>query len=175
MSGESTVKNKSFRSTKSVRGWSGKGQDDGKKKSSGDIEDLGNHVYLCGRQDHGEMFLKTTDAIAEYVGKMYSREMRWLVKYRKETEFSEPERPDGTRPSIGELEKYRAELKRYYDRSDSYGKEKAKVFVVIKGQCTRKMKNKVENLEEFKQWEQDDDVVKLLDGLQSLLFASDGL
>ena len=46
-----------------------------KKSLRGDIEELGGNVYTYGRRDQGDYYIKTTEAIAEYVGREYSKEM----------------------------------------------------------------------------------------------------
>jgi hypothetical protein len=43
---------------------------------------LGNNVYQNGTQDQGYRFTRTTEAIANYVGREYSKEIRLLVKNR---------------------------------------------------------------------------------------------
>jgi hypothetical protein len=51
----------------------------------GNIVELDNNVYKYGTPDQGDRFTKTTEAIADYVGKEYTKEMRLLVKNQKET------------------------------------------------------------------------------------------
>ena len=55
---------------------------------------------------------------------------------------------------------------------DQYCKYKAKVFVIIKGQCSLTMKNKVKSMKGYKDWEKDDNVVKLLNALKDLSFST---
>ena len=56
----------------------------------GNIAELGNNVYQYGTRDQGDRFSRTTEAIADYVGREYSKEMRLLVKNQKENEPDEP-------------------------------------------------------------------------------------
>jgi hypothetical protein len=44
------------------------------------------------------------------------------------------------------MKKYETELKQYYFKKERYEEHKAKIFVIVKGQCTLSMKNKVESL-----------------------------
>jgi hypothetical protein len=60
-------------------------------------------------------------------------------------------------------------LKRYYFKKERYEEHKAKIFVIVKGQCTLNMKNKVESLHGYDSIEADD-VIKLLNGLKELTF-----
>jgi hypothetical protein len=42
----------------------------------GNFAELGNNVYQYGTRDQGDRFTRTTEAIADYVGREYSKEMR---------------------------------------------------------------------------------------------------
>jgi hypothetical protein len=65
------------------------------------------------------------------------------------------------------MKKYKTELKQYYFKKERYEEHKAKIFVIVKGQCTLNMKNKqVESLKGYDLIEASDDVNKLLDGLK---------
>jgi hypothetical protein len=46
-----------------------------KSSLQGNIAELGNNVCQYGTRDQGEMFTRTTEVIADYVGREYSREM----------------------------------------------------------------------------------------------------
>jgi hypothetical protein len=89
-----------------------------------------------------------TEAIADYVGREYSKEMRLLLKNQKESEPKEPVMPDKEEvKSPLAMKKYETELKQYYFKKKRYEEHKAKIFVIVKGQCTLNMKNKVESLQ----------------------------
>jgi hypothetical protein len=66
----------------------------------GNIAELGNNVYQYGTRDQGDRFTRTTEAIADYVGKEYCKEMRLLVKNQKENEPKEPVMPDKKEEAI---------------------------------------------------------------------------
>jgi hypothetical protein len=61
-------------------------------------------------------------------------------------------------------------LKQYYFKKERYEEHKAKIFVIVKGQCTLNMKNKVESLQGYYSIEANDDVIELLNGLKELTF-----
>jgi hypothetical protein len=61
-------------------------------------------------------------------------------------------------------------LKQYYFKKERYEEHKAKIFVIVRGQCTLNMKNKVESLKGYDSIEANDDVIKLLNGLTELTF-----
>jgi hypothetical protein len=99
--------------------------------------------------------------------------MRLLVKNQKENAPKEPVMPDkeeAKSPFV--LKKYETELKQYYFKKEGYDEEhKAKIFVIVKGQCTlNTMKNKVESLKDYDLIEASGDVIKLLNGLKELTF-----
>jgi hypothetical protein len=68
------------------------------------------------------------------------------------------------------LKKYKKDLKQYYFKKERYEEQKAKIFVIVKGQCTLNMKNKVMRLMGYDSIEASDDVIKLLNGLEELTF-----
>lgn len=143
-----------------------------KKEVRGDVAELRNNVYMYGTSNQGDRYIKTTEAIAEYVGKEYNKAMRLLVKNLKESVPTEPTEPKEKTVSDVKMKKYEKELSRYYEKLDEYVEYKAKVFVIIKGQCTLTMKNKVESIKDYEKIEEKDDVIRLLQGLKELAFES---
>ena len=67
-----------------------------KKPLIGDIAELGNHVYTMGTKHQADWYPRITDAIGQYVGKQYSKEMAQLVLHNKETGFTRPAHPSAT-------------------------------------------------------------------------------
>jgi hypothetical protein len=59
----------------------------------GKEEKLGELVYKFNTKDQADMYLRTTEAIANFVGVEYSRDMRMLVKHGIEKTFTEPRIP----------------------------------------------------------------------------------
>jgi hypothetical protein len=68
------------------------------------------------------------------------------------------------------MKKYKTELKQCYFKKERYEEHKAKIFVIVKGQCTLNIKNKVESLKGYDSVEANDVVIKLLNGLKELTF-----
>jgi hypothetical protein len=101
----------------------------------GNIAELGNNVYQYGTRDQGDRFTRTTEAIADYVRREYSKEMRLLVKNQKENEPKEPVMPDKKEEADSPfvMKKYETELKQYYFKKERYQEHKAKIFVIVKG------------------------------------------
>ena len=145
------------------------------KQVLGNIEKLGDSVYKVHTKDQGESYIRTTEELADYVGVELGRDMRMLVKKGIEKTFTEPEVPQGTKPSVGALEKYKTELSIYHREKREYKEQKAKVFVHILGQCTQAVKSKLADDSGFDELEQKDDVVGLLAKLKEMAFQSTGV
>jgi mannose-6-phosphate isomerase class I len=96
------------------------------------------------------------------------KEMRLLVKNQKENEPKErvmPDKEEANLPFV--MKKYETELKQYYFKiKERYEEHKAKIFVIVKGQCYLNMKKKVESLKGYDSIEANDDVIKLLNSLK---------
>jgi hypothetical protein len=110
-------------STRNNEGYNGsykrgayRGNRNDKNSFQGNIAKLGNNVYQYGTWDQGDRFTRTTEAIADYVGREYSKEMRLLVKNQKENEpkdYIVPDKEEATSPFV--MKKYEIdELKQYY-------------------------------------------------------------
>jgi hypothetical protein len=59
----------------------------------GKEEKLGELVYKFNTKDQAVMYLRTTEAIADFMGVEYGRDMRMLVKHGTEKTFTEPRIP----------------------------------------------------------------------------------
>jgi hypothetical protein len=108
-----------------------------------------------------EKYLRTTRAIAEYVGTAYGKEMWTLIDKKEEAKFVEPDPPDDL-DDRAEMKKFEMKLKRVLDKQDKYLENKAKVFQIIMGQCVQTMKGMVERADGFGDLEEKDDVIGLL-------------
>jgi hypothetical protein len=63
-----------------------RGNRNDKNSMQENIAELGTNVYQCGTWDQGDRFTRMTEAMANYVAREYSKEMRLLVKNQKENE-----------------------------------------------------------------------------------------
>ena len=73
----------------------------------GKEEKLGELVYKFNTKDQADMYLRTTEAIADFVGVEYGRYMRMLVKHSTEKTFTEPMIPRNDDTTPGLMEKYK--------------------------------------------------------------------
>jgi len=140
----------------------------------GKLEELGDLIFKYNTKDQADMYLRTTEAIADYVGVEYGREMRMLVKRGVETTFTEPDPPENPRVNV-EMEMFKAELAVYHRERSKYKENKAKVFVVVLGQCSQVVKSNLESDDDFADLEQNDDVVGLMAKLKEMAFSTAGI
>ena len=141
-----------------------------KNRQRGDLFELGSNVYTYGTKNQALKYIKTTKYIAEYVGREYGRAMQMLVKDLKESRPEKPNEPRAREPTTYQVKDYEKQLNPYYDKTDKYDENKAKVIIIIKGQCSLAMKNKVESMSGYAKIEEDYDVIKLLMNLKELAF-----
>jgi hypothetical protein len=88
--------------------------------------------------------------------------MRLLLKNQRENILKEePGIPDkGEAKLLFVMKKYKAELKQYYFKKERYEEHKANIFVIVKGQCTLNVKNKMESLNGYDLIEASEDIIK---------------
>lgn len=137
----------------------------------GNIEELGTNVCSYGNRNQAECCVKITEAVVDCVGRECSKEMRTLVKDVEKSTPQGPKQPAAlTTGKVNpfEMEKCKKKLSRCCEKLDKCNDHKTKVFVVLKGQCTLTMKNKVESSKEHKTMESNDDVVALLKTIEEL-------
>lgn len=142
----------------------------------GNIEEMGDLIFKFNTKDQAEMFLRTQERLADYVGVEVSPEMRALVKNGTEKTFTEPRIPrvGDQEASQGQLEKYKLELKQFQEDKRKYDTYKGKTFIMILGQCSETLSNRLKNDTDFSTLESNFDVKGLMDKLRSLAFSKSG-
>ena len=141
-----------------------------KSKFEGQPE-LQGKTFVLGDMFQADKFLKAKQAVCDYVGTNYSKEIWKLVHEGKEANFPEPTEPAPT-ATTAQMEKYKIQLRMQMDKEEQYQQDKAKVFRVIMGQCAPSMKNKVEELTDYKSLQDNDDVAGLLLKIQGLAYST---
>jgi hypothetical protein len=86
----------------------------------GNEEKLGELVYKFNAKDQADMYLRTTEAIANFVGVEYGRDMRMLVKHGTEKTFTEPRIPRSEDTTPGLMEKYKTELRIFHRKEKEF-------------------------------------------------------
>ena len=141
------------------------------KEKSG-ISELKGKLYSMadGKGSQADKYMQTTKAIAEYVGRIFGREMKVLVSNGAETVFEEPEYPK--EQDKGKEAIWSKKYDQYLKNVESYKKQKAKVFTIVLGRCEKPMKNRIEGDERFETAELNSDVVALLRMIKDVAFDS---
>jgi hypothetical protein len=73
-------------------------------------EKSGELVYKFNTKDQADMYLGTTEVIANFAGVEYGRDTRMLVKRGTEKTFTKPRIPRSEDATPGLMEKYKTEL-----------------------------------------------------------------
>jgi hypothetical protein len=128
-------------------------------------------IYVYGVTNQAVKYLKTTEAIAEYVGTKFTKELWTLVHKKEEATFDEPDPPDNP-DDKADMERYKMLLKmKFYDER-RYKQDKSKVFRIIMGQCSTAMKHKVQNFTGYKDLKKTDNVIGLLNKLKEFAYTT---
>lgn len=135
------------------------------------LDELNKSQYTYGVAGQASRYTKTTKIIGEYVRIAYGKSMWLLVHSAEESKWTEPDEPDDS-ASRAAFEKYRMKLSENSSEEKRYCRHKAQVFGIIMGRCHPTMKSKVEELPDFGQMEQTDDVISLLLKLKGLAFGN---
>jgi hypothetical protein len=99
----------------------------------GKEEKLWELVYKFNTKDQANRYIHTTEAIADFVGVEYGRDMRMLVKHGKEKTFTKPRIPRSENATSGLMEKYKTVLGIFHQEKKEFHENKAKVFIIILG------------------------------------------
>ena len=132
----------------------------------GKKDDLDNLMYVFNRKNQGEMYLKTTAAIAEKVGQDYSKDMKMLVKYGQVPDVTDPTAPQGNLSNV-EMKRWEAKLESHEARVQKIGKHKSMVSGLIYLKCSEVIQKNLERDKEYARMELEDDVVGLLKKLKA--------
>jgi hypothetical protein len=144
----------------------GKHKEGGKQK--GAVKELGSNVYVSDVGGATDKFVKTTEAIADYVGRELGKPMFDLVNGIDKPPV-EPELRISTKKDGPETWKWDRDYSHYLHQRELYNLNKGKVFVIILGQCTRALKNKLKSLgTNYVQLQSNDDVLGLLNRWKKL-------
>ena len=127
------------------------------KKNLGGLDAIAKYAINGGKAGSYE---RITQEIAEYVGRTYGYQMRVLVSQLVETPIDPPELAE--KPTEAQKMIWGKEYDSYLKKRDKYDDHKAKVFVIILGQCEEPMKNRIEGMNGYTSADTRSDVVELL-------------
>ena len=83
------------------------------------IDELRQFQFKYGTLDQSENYEKARKGIAEYAGTKMDKDMWRLAWHKEEREFEEPTDP-GEKPTPGQMEKYKMELKIDLEEKKNY-------------------------------------------------------
>ena len=126
-----------------------------------DVAELDSNVCVITKGQQADHHARTTEAMADCVGKECGMAVRSSVKLQKESLPNEPDEPLRT-AATAEIEKWKKQLDRHCKKVEEHEENKGKAFVVIKGQCAMAMRNKPEAQEKCQDVESDCNVMELL-------------
>ena len=119
------------------------------------------------------MYNKTIEEVADYVGKKFSKETRLVIKKKKEFAPVKPPHPTPDKDGIiDEMEKmeFKSDYDEYKKDLKQYKEMKSTVFLLLMGQCTTNLKEKIESHDDFDDMEEDYDVIKLVELIRKLSY-----
>jgi hypothetical protein len=122
-------------------------------KQNGPVKELGSNVYLSEVARATDKFVKTTEAI--------------------DKPPVEPEIPISAKKDGPEARKWDRDYSPYLHQCELYRLNKGKVFVIILGQCTLAVKNRLKSLgTDYAQLQSNNDVLGLLTAIRNIALAN---
>ena len=139
----------------------------------GECAELGDAVYTFGDEKQSEKFNKTTEKILNYIftnfdhGKYVKESLEKYEVYDME-QWRPEEIEDGT--VLGEVEKMiiQQEVRDYVLRRNKFEDNMYKAFGLILGQCTTRLKNKLEAKKDWKVIKDKGDPIQLLTAIKEI-------
>ena len=135
------------------------------------VKELGENIYVINQSGQADKYVKTTEAILNYIQKnyKYGDDIRKALKQESDFDFDtiQPtisgDKIDTTTPKGF---KYKLEMERFFKRQDQYETNKTNAHGLIYGQCTLAVKSKLQSRKDWNEIE--DDVFKLLIALREI-------
>ena len=155
-------------------------------KLVGAISELGDAVFTIGEKNSLTNFETIKRKMALHVGSEISSDMYNLIQFGKEKKIKEPAKPatkavtrsdtDTTTTTTGttvdpyEMKMYDKKIDAYIREEKEYSKDKGRCFVMILGQCSRELIDKIEGDDKaYADLLDDNDVVGLLKLMKELI------
>jgi hypothetical protein len=119
-----------------------------------------------------DKFVKTTEAIADYVGRELGKPMCDLVNGIDKPPV-EPELPTSTKKDGPEARKWDCDYSHYLHQRELYNLNKGKVFMIILGQCTLAVENRLKCLgTDYTELQLNNEVLGLLTAIRNIALAN---
>ena len=135
------------------------------------LKELGDNIYVVNQSGQTDKFIKTTEAVLNYIQKTYKHgeDIKKALKQESDYDFSliEPQivgnKIDTTTP---EGFKYKLKMEQFFKRQDQYDTNKSNAHGLIYGQCTQAVKSKLQARSDWKDVQEDP--FKLLNALREI-------
>ena len=109
-------------------------------KKTGDIEELGNHVFDCV-SGASEIHERTSRKLADYIGREYGGDMRYVIENHKKKTIPKPEQVDS--PTEADELIFKAKCSNYVKRELKMDENSEQVRSMAWGQCAPLTKEKL--------------------------------
>lgn len=143
----------------------------GAKKFEGEVEGMKGNIFDCGEGKHAELFVRTQEYLAAYVGESMKNggDMRSLVLNLAEPTFQPPVAPADSSDVVTNkvFEKLSEE---YAKRQIQLIHNNGQLYSIVWRQCTDALKGRLMRSPAFKQASMDNDGLNLLKLIQSINF-----
>ena len=158
------------------------------RKDVGTISELRHHMFTIGEKNSATKYITSRQAIGNYCGTTFHKDMRTLVVDGRDVEPKQPERPkpktsvatraqqaEGTPPEIDpfDMREYDRDYDQYKKKLERHDTNKGHTIVVILGQCTKKLTNKLILQPTDQNIYDSNDVVGLLNLIKKLVDTND--
>ena len=118
------------------------------------IAELGENIYVINQPGQADKFIKTTEAILNYIQKTYKHGEDLKKALKDESEFNfaniEPSAPAKIDLSTPQGFKYKLQMEGHYKREEQYRSNKSNAHALIYGQCTQGVKNQLQAHQDWK-------------------------
>ena len=120
-----------------------------------------------------DVYMATTKALAEHLGREFGKPMKQLVDLRKETIYVEPKLPEN--PTKMEEARWGKLYDQYLRKQEKYDNNKSRVFNIILLLCEKPMKSQLEMNPKFEKLEDDSDVAGLMELIKNISYEASDL
>lgn len=138
----------------------------------GKTDEIGDLMFRQNVKDQVDLFIKTRDAIADHVLRLYGNNMYREVRHYEETTLTEPKYPkakgkDAT-PSQADVDMFKLQYAEYRKDLRELQRVREQTWGIVKGQCSLEVKVALESDTEYPELEKSCDVAGLMMKLEEL-------
>ena len=135
-----------------------------------DILELKGYDYDLTDSWQAYRYDEVTRKIGDCCGRVYAKSIRLLIISLKEKTIKKPTYPTGDNITKEKKAICSKEYDQYIKKADLNEDQKAKGFVLILGECSTAMKNRIEKLGDYEELEKNHDVIRPLPAIKKEVF-----